>query len=147
MRTSTRVRDKAACASCGGTAVVLVDPTADENGGYGYMKQCMDCLERMARRGWGHETTFSREDDETICRLLNEHGAPMLQNGDVSGMHFYRSALEFHRALRGKQWDALVSHVEQHFTTTTTLPCSALGDYRGWYNKHTRIHGNDTLDQ
>lgn len=134
----TRVRNKRVCAECGGTAAVHVKPSAGVNSGYGYMKQCMNCLRNMADKGWGHDIAFSRKDDECICVLLNAHGVPMRNNGDVSSMHFYRSALAFHRELSSKNWDALVSHIEQHFTTTTTVPCSILGEYRGWYNKNTR---------
>ena len=134
----TRVRNKRVCAACGGTAAVHVRPCEGVNSGYGYVKQCMDCLKSMANEGWGHDKTFSCADDKTICRLLNAHGAPMRANDDVSGMHFYRSALAFHRELGDKQWDALVTHIREDFTTTTTVPCSALADYRGWYNRRTQ---------
>lgn len=139
----TRVRNKRVCAACGGTAAVHVKPCEGVNGGYGYVRQCKNCLESMARQGWGHDTSFSHDDDETICRLLSAHGVPMRENGDVSGMHFYRGALAFHRELGDKQWDALVSHIREHFTTTFTVPCSALGKYRGWYNKSTRTHAKE----
>lgn len=123
------------CSSCNNARTILVKPSPSVNGGYGYVKQCNVCLQRVLGEGWGDGAAFSREDDALICELLNANGEPMYEGYKPSRMHFYRSVLAFHDAFQHKKWEALVDHVRSNFTTTMSMPNSAMPGYRGWYRK------------
>ena len=127
------------CSSCKNARTILVKPSPSVNGGYGYVKQCNVCLQRVFGEGWGDGAAFSPEDDALICELLNANGEPMYEGYKPSRMHFYRSVLAFHDAFQHKKWEALVDHIRANFTTTMSAANAAMPGYRGWYRKDNNV--------
>ena len=127
------------CSACGDTGARLHPPNRHVNGGYGYYAQCQRCLRLFEEEGWGTDTMFTEEDDRDICALLNRHGMPANADDLPSPLHFYRSAIQFHRRFRRWEWRALVKHLREGFTTTMSDPHASLENYRGWYRRDTLV--------
>ena len=115
-----------------------VAPASVVSGGYGCTRNASaasDCEEE----GWGTDTMFTEEDDRDICALLNRHGMPANADDLPSPLHFYRSAIHFHRRFRRWEWRALVKHLRERFTTTMSDPHASLENYRGWDPRDTLV--------